>query len=239
MPNPDRPYSRINFRSRKEKDKRNIAAAKAAPHGGDVIIKSRNKIADPANKGRMLPRGSQVNFRNVSQTIKKPDTTVPAKKYTTSSTIPAKNKFVAGDYNPPGKPTVDRPTTPALGKQLREPASKTQARMDAQKEGRTSYDYKGRKEYSGRVETTPAKTVTSEKSIPALTIKGESYTTPKAQVMTKAPVFGQDKGLTRKADAKHVPWLSSRKETKGLTSKPNTRGKTTTVWKSQNKIKRK
>lgn len=239
MPNPNRPYSKINFRSRKEKDRRNIAAAQSAPYGGDVIIKSKQKIANPANKAQMLPRGAQVSFRNVNETVKNPDATVPAKKYTTSTTIPAQKKFVAGDYNPPGKPTVDRPTTMALGKQLKESPAKTQARMDAQKAEKPTYEYKGKKEYSGRSEVIPAKTVTQEKTTPALTMKGESYTVPKKQVITKSVVSRPDQGLTRKSTAKHVPWLADKKETKGLTTKPNTGGKTTTIWKkSPNKIKR-
>jgi len=238
MPNPNRPYSKINFRSRKEKDTRNIAAAKSAPYGGDVIIKSKRKIENPANKSQMLPRGAQVSFRNVNETVKKPDTAVPAKKYSVSTTIPAQKKFVAGDYNPPGKPTVDRPTTMALGKQLKESPSKTQTRMAAQKAEKPTYEYKGKKEYSGRSEVIPAKMVTQEKKTPALTMKGESYTVPKKQVITKTEVTPLDQGLTRKNKRLHVPWLSSKKETKGLTAKPNTGGKTTTIWKKSNRIGR-
>lgn len=239
MPNPNRPYSKINFRSRKEKDSRNLAAAKSAPYGGDVIIKSKNKVANPANKSQMLPRGSQVSFRNVNESFKGKDITAPARKYTTSTTIPASKKFVPGDYNKPGNPTVDRPTTMSLGKELKESPGKTQTRMMAQKEGKTAYDYKGKKEYSGRVETIPAKTVSSETNVPALTMKGESYTMPKKQVISKTAVASPDQGLKHSRMAVHVPWAATRKSTKGFTEKPNTGGKSKIIWTNQNKIRRK
>lgn len=240
MPNPSRPYSKINFRSRKEKDKRNLAAASASPYGGDVIIKSKNKVANPQNKSQMLPRGSQVSIRKVNEVTKKPSSTAPGQSFTVTKTTPEKRKFIPGDYNAPGNPTVDRQTTVSLGKSMKENPAKTQARMEAQAAGKTAYDYKGKKEYSGRIETTPAKTTTETKSVPKLTMEGESYSVPKNQVITKSPVAPGDQGMTRGKTAKHVKWLGSKKSTKGLTSKPNTGGSTKTIWrKSPNKIIRK
>jgi hypothetical protein len=240
MPNPNRPYRAINLRSRKEKDKRNIAAAKSAPYGGDVIIKSKNKISSPTNSSKTLPRGAQVSFRNVNQVTKKPDVVTPAKEYKVTKTTPEKKIFVAGDHNPPGKPTIDRPTTPSLGKALKESPPKTQTRMTAQSKEQPSYDYKGKKEYSGRFETIPAKTVTQKKTVPSLKMAGESYSVPKNQVIVKRPTANPDEGITRSRVAKHVKWLGTRKTTKGLTAKPSTGGKTKTIWKkSPSRVKSK
>jgi hypothetical protein len=66
------------------------------------------------------------------------------------TTLKTKRTFVPGDFNPPGKPVVDRETTPELGKKLGEPEAKTKARMSAQASGSPSYDYKGKKEYAGK-----------------------------------------------------------------------------------------
>lgn len=217
-----------------------MAAASSSPVGGDVIIKSKNKIASPTNPSKTLPRGAQVSYRNVNQVTKKPDSVVPAKEYSTTKTTPAKKIFVAGDHNPPGKPTIDRPTTPSLGKALKESPSKTQTRMTAQSKEQPSYDYKGKKEYSGRFETIPAKTVTEKKTIPSLKMPGESYSVAKKQTIVKDQPTPFDAGQTRSNTTKQVNWLGTRKTTKGLTSKPSTGGKTKTIWKkSPSRIKRK
>lgn len=170
--------------SRKAKDKRGLESIQG---GGSYTIRSRGKISHPNIPGAKLKRGSVVTVQNVPKAVKRPDVTIPGKTMTIQRMEPPKKTYIPGDFNPPGKPIADRPTTMSLGKSLREDPAKTQVRMQAQKEGRTSYDYKGRKEYAGRYETTPGRVVSETKTTPPKTIPGKVETIMKKQTTVEPP----------------------------------------------------
>ena len=214
------PFRKINLLSRKTKDERGLASIQG---GGEYTIKSRKKIPNPKNPSEMLPRGSNVSVatktENVQHELPKPDK-VTQKTYD----LPVR-KFIAGDYQ--DKP-IDRPTTMQLGKQLNENPAKTQTRMGAQAQGKTSYDFKGKKEYSGRVETT-YKPVTVTKREPQKPTVISVPITKKVTNVTK-PVEVKGTVIKRKQSFENTPWTSTKKQTKGYTSNPNKGGKTRVKW---------
>lgn len=171
----------------------------------------------------MLPKGSNVT---VAKKVETKTTTVPMPDKTETKKYQVQvRKFVGGDYQ--DKP-IDRPTTMALGKQLGENRAKTMVRMQAQKEGKTSYDFNGKKEYSGRIETT-TKPVTVEKKVLQKPMVISQPIIKKSVNVTK-PVAPAAKVINRKQEFKNAPWTDSKKETKGYTSKPN-KGSMKVRWK--------
>lgn len=169
------PYRKINLLSRKAKDEKGLASIK---NGGDYVIRSKNKISNPTNPSQTLSRGSKVSVRTKSDLITKSSTSPTTYK---SATIDVpKSKFVPGDMQ---KDVKDRPTTMALGKQLREDPKKTATRMDAQSKGKISYAGGGKEEYSGRIQKSyeprkinvpvPGKTIVSKEKVitPVTTVK--------------------------------------------------------------------
>lgn len=134
--------------SRKGKDKAALESLKEEP--GEYTIRSRNKVADPTKPGSTLPRGSRVTTTMQSTDVVKTQKTPDTSREVTID-VP-KTEYKPGDMQTGG--VRDRKTTIPLGALLKEKPAKTQMRIDAQKEGKTSYNYKGKEEYSGRNETT-------------------------------------------------------------------------------------
>lgn len=216
-----RPFSRINFLSRKAKDERGMASIAA---GGEYTIRSKNKIADPTNPSKTLERGSKVKVGMQSQTITR---TTPGKtEHEEVTTHVPQTTFHPGDI--PKDKVVDRMTTMATGAAARENPEKTKVRMEAQKSEKTSYDFKGKKEYSGRYETkhVPHKITIAKVGEP--TITRETMTKPVTTV-TK-PVAAKSQVIKRKQEFQNTPWTSTKRDTKGFTSNPNSGGRTRVKW---------
>lgn len=241
-----RPFPRINLLSRKQKDQRSLAAANESPNGGDVIIRSKGKIANPNNPTQTLSRGAQVSVRPRTETVKHPDINTPA-QYEDRQVPHTKETFKPGDSNPKIK---DRETTIALGKQLRENPEKTATRIKVQRamgSGGTpeqagakrigdaiAYSHgKSKDEYAGRMEKSTEMKTERVMTAPAKTIPGRSETISRKQTIVHEHPMSPDQGLKRSRTAAHVPWLGSKSQTKGYTANPNTGGKTTTIWKKR------
>lgn len=238
------PFKKINLLSRKAKDEKGMAAI---AQGGDYTIRSKGKIQSPVNPKETLARGSKVHVgtknETLSATFKSPDTE-QEKTYN----VPQK-KFVPGDISrmtgfehretsqghmdkatmSTGKETVhDRPTTPHMGKVQNESAAKTNARIEAQNQGKTSYNYKGKEEYSGRHEVIN-KPVTVKTKVPGkVTVVKQTITRPHTTV-TK-PVMAASRSISRKQEFQNTPWTSTKSQTKAFTSHPNSGGKTKIKW---------
>lgn len=207
--------------TRKAKDEKGLSAIKG---GGAYTVRSRNKVANPTNPSQTLSRGSVVTVKPKTETNTSPTT------YKSVSIDVPKEKFVAGDFQ---KSAKDRPTTMALGKQLKENPAKTVARMDAQSKGQTSYPgRKGQSEYSGRIEKS------FEKKEIKMPVPGKSETITKNVTTVKSPApkgsGGGQGGVTKRG---HVEWLDRKSENKAFTSKPNTGGRTKIKW-TGSKVKR-
>lgn len=147
---------------RKAKDLRDLKNANAS--GGQVTIRSKNKITNPSNPSQTLGRGSTVTVtQRPVITQDKPKVTPGAK----STTVTRTDSFVPGDMSENKR--IDRPTTPELGKSFRENPAKTQQRIGAQAKKETSYTTpSGKKEYSGRIKSTyEAKTTKAPDTIEA------------------------------------------------------------------------
>jgi hypothetical protein len=163
------------FKSKKRKaDEAELAKLKEA---GEGQYKTTARRATDAS-GKTLKRKTTVTMKKKEvnagyKTETSPDTKVEGKTTT---------KFVAGDYNP--NKVVDRPTTPELIRKLKESPAKGGARMQAQKEGKTSYLYKGKHEYSGRKETTKE---------PDTIIKGTTTRTPVKKTVTETSYHRPEK----------------------------------------------
>ena len=106
----------------------------------------------------MKPQAAGATFKQVSPSGSSVSTSVAMGK--------PEKRFIPGDFN--SKRPIDRSTTPAVGASLGENPAKTQARMSAQSEGKTSYNFGGKPEYSGRTETRRMPELsTSAKVVPA------------------------------------------------------------------------
>ena len=206
--------------TRKAKDEKGLSAIKG---GGTYTVRSRNKVSHPTKPSQTLSRGSVVTVKPKTETRTSPTT------YKSVSIDVPKEKFVAGDFQ---KSAKDRPTTMALGKQLKEHPAKTVARMDAQSKGQTSYPgRKGQSEYSGRIEKS------FEKKEIKMPVPGKSETITRNVTSVKSPVGGTPAGRGGKTKRGHVEWLDRKKENKAFTSKPNTGRKTKIKW-TGTKVKR-
>jgi len=180
------PYKKINFLSRKAKDEKGLASIKS---GGDYVIRSNNKVANPTNPSQTLSRGSKVSVRTKSDVITKSSTSPTTYK---SATIDVpKSKFVPGDMQ---KSVKDRPTTMTLGKQLREDPKKTATRMDAQSKGKISYAGGGKEEYSGRIQKSYEPRKINVPVPGKMSTSKETVITPVTTV--KSPQTGNSKGVS-------------------------------------------
>ena len=180
------PYRKINLLSRKAKDEKGLASIK---NGGDYVIRSKNKISNPTNPSQTLSRGSKVSVRTKSDVITKSSTSPTTYK---SATIDVpKSKFVPGDMQ---KSVKDRPTTMALGKQLREDPKKTATRMDAQSKGKISYTGGGKEEYSGRIQKSYEPRKINVPVPGKMSTSKETVITPVTTV--KSPQTGNSKGVS-------------------------------------------
>jgi hypothetical protein len=214
------PFRKINLLTRKQKDERGLASIS---EGGNYTIRSRNKIPNPKNPSETLPRGSNVSVAQRTEQVKQ-EIPVPPKVETKEYQVP-KHSFVPGDFQ---KKVIDRPTTMQLGKSMNENPAKTQARMNAQKEEKSSYNFKGKEEYSGRKETS-YKPVTVKKEIPQKPMVVSMPITRKVTNVTK-PVVPKSVVVKRSQNFENTPWTGTKKQTKGYTSKPNSGGKTRVKW---------
>jgi len=216
--------------SRKAKDQKGLESIQG---GGSYTVRSRNKVANPTKPTEMMTRGSVVSVKPKSEVITKQGPPSPTTYRSATINVP-KEKFVAGDFQ---KGVKDRPTTMALGKQLKEDPAKTSARMDAQSKGQTAYPgRKGQSEYSGRIEKSfepkqinvpvPGKPTTTKETVT------RNVTTVTKPISRNAPVGGG--GVTKRT---HVSWLDEKSENKAFTKKPNTGGKTKIKW-TGSKVKR-
>jgi len=228
MPDTKPPFAKINLLSRKAKDERGMASI---AQGGSYKIKSKGKIADPTNPGQNLSRGSTVNVGMKSQTIEKPGPSTPTTYEDRPISVPQKT-FVPGSFH--GNKPVDEKTSMASGALRHEKPEKTQMRMNAQKEGQTSYNYKGKEEYSGRHETT-YKQAKIKIPIPGKpTVTKETITRPVTSV--QKPVKPASQSIPRQQSFENTPWTSTKKQTKAFTSHPNSGGRTKIKW-SGSKVK--
>ena len=216
------PFGKINLLSRKGKDERGMASI---AQGGDYKIRSKGKIADPTNPSQTLQRGSNVHVGTKTETISKPGPTSPTTYEDRPIDVPVK-KFVPGSFHV-NKP-VDEKTSMASGAIRHENPAKTQMRMEAQKNEQTSYDFKGKKEYSGRHETVykqgkikvpvPGKPTVVKHTITKPIVKVTKPTKPASQYVPKKQSF------------ENTPWTSTKKQTKAFTSHPNSGGHTKIKW---------
>jgi len=147
------------FGGNKRRDMAQMDKLQSSDKPMSFVAKS-NKLTNPMT-GSKIAKGSLVRSfvkkgtnTSFTQSIK------PELKMTPGS-MKVEKKFVPGDWNHPGNPIINRKTTPEIGKQMHENPAKTQARMEAQAAGKTSYNYKDKEEYSGKNEMqtthTPAK----------------------------------------------------------------------------------
>jgi hypothetical protein len=198
MPHNDKPYRKINFLSRKAKDKRNIQfMKKRMDEGGSSSFVKKSNVPMEVSKGKYASkRGSTV-----SGSTKKVVTIEPSKMTVTTERKPG--KYVAGDFQ--GK-VHDRPTTMELGRSMKENPMKTQMRMDAQKRRQISYSVNGKSEYSGR--KAPDVMTTKSSFTP-----GKMGTSTKKQVSVVSPQQGgivQHSGKGPKRRLPRVKWLKGR-----------------------------
>ena len=216
------PFRKINLLSRKAKDERGMASV---AKGGDYKIRSKNKIADPTNPSQTLSRGSNVHVGMKSETISKPGPVSPTTYEDRPIDVPQKT-FVAGSYH--GNKPVDEKTSMASGAIRHENPAKTEMRMEAQKNQQTSYNFKGKEEYSGRHETT-YKQGKIKIPVPGKpTVVKETITRPVTTV-TK-PVKAASTYVPKKQSFENTPWTSTKKQTKAFTSHPNSGGRTKIKW---------
>ena len=220
---PDKPpFSKINLLSRKAKDERGMASI---AQGGDYKIRSKNKINNPNNPSQTLSRGSNVHVGMKSETITKPGPMSPTTHEERPIDIPVK-KFVPGSFH--GNKPVDERTSMESGKVRHEHPAKTQMRIEAQKNQQTSYNFKGKEEYSGRHETT-YKQGKIKIPVPGKpTVVKETITRPVTTV-TK-PVKAASTYVPKKQSFENTPWTSTKKQTKAFTSHPNSGGRTKIKW---------
>lgn len=200
--------------SRKKKDLKGLESIKG---GGAYMVRSRNKVKNPNNPNQTLSRGSVVTVKPKTETKTSPTT------YKSVSIDVPKQKFVPGDFQTGVK---DRPTTMALGKQLKEAPAKTEARMNAQAKSQPSYiGRNGQSEYSGRFEKSFDK---KEIKVP---VPGKSEAITRNVTTVKAPPpKGSLSGRGGTTKRGHVEWLDRKSENKAFTAKPNTGGKTKIKW---------
>ncbi len=214
--------------SRKSKDEQGLESIKG---GGEYTIRSRGKITSPTNPSKTLSRGSVVSVKPKTETVTTATSNPPTYKSTTID-VPT-SKFVSGDFQ---KGVKDRPTTMALGKQLKEDPKKTASRMDAQSKGETSYTgRKGQAEYSGRIDKGFEKKKINMPVPSKPTYKSETIT--KNVTSVKSPVSNAPAGRGGVTKRGHVEWLDRKSENKAFTSKPNTGGRTKIKW-TGSKVKR-
>lgn len=238
------PFSKINLLSRKGKDERGMASI---AQGGDYKIRSKNKINNPNSPNQTLSRGSNVHVGMKSETISRP-LSKPGTTEEKTYNVPQK-KFIAGDISKmngfehnetsnghidkatmsTGKETVqDRPTTPHMGSVQRENPAKTHARIEAQNQGKTSYNYKGKEEYSGRHEVGYKQVKLKVNKPGSHTVMTHTINRP-VTTITK-PVKAASSYVPRKQAFENTPWTSTKKQTKAFTSHPNSGGRTRIKW---------
>jgi hypothetical protein len=153
------------------------------------------------------PKGSGTSGKTVTAKV------VPwaKSKVTVHSTPDRTTKtFIAGDLQ--GNKVNDRPTTPQVGKSLNENPAKTKARMDAQAAGKTEYDFKGKKEYSGRNHNFTLKGSTNvDITIPKTAMSTQRNRTNVAPMNKKsAAEIRQANGPAMKRRLPRVDWLKGR-----------------------------
>lgn len=215
------PFRKINLLSRKAKDERGVASV---AQGGEYEIKSKNKIADPTAPSQKLTRGSKINVSMKSETIHKIGPTPNPTYQDKTIDVPVK-KYIPGDFQ---KKIIDRPTTMEHGKTMNEAPAKTQMRINAQKEQKTSYTHGGKEEYAGRNETSSKQVKIKVPVMRRPAITTETITRPVTTV-TK-PVKAASQIIKRKQSFENTPWTSTKKQTKGYTSNPNSGGRTRIKW---------
>lgn len=213
---PEKKASLLQFRKRKDQK----AIAKAEKTGGDVIIRSKGKISDPTGGKKPLERGTKIIMQRkapTAPTASKLKTTVtPGMDRKTTKT------YIKGDFNPDY--VHDRETTPALIKKLKEDPEKGGARMKAQSEGKTSYIFRGKHEYSGRNQRVHEDTPKLDVKVGKVDITPGSNATSHTKVIRPKPV----KDGAKTPPARKLPrakWLTN-KESKGYTKGEKRRKKT-------------
>ncbi len=194
--------------SRRRHDKKQMATLQSSQDEGKPyrFTTRSNRTVNP-NTGDNLKRGSVVRTSTTTQAKSSPST-FQLKIDTSPGHVETTKKFVAGDYNKPGTPIIDRKTTPAVGASLKEDPSKTQARMKAQDEGQASYTAPGgKKEYSGRTTNTFRITPPSVKSSMTVTPGTPEIQRKSALTITK-PSAGAGGGPFTREKTNVVPWIS-------------------------------